>query len=177
MSEIWKDIPGYEGRYQASTEGRIKSLGRAIDFVNRWGQPAIRYTEDRVLVATRHHTGYLVVKLGNSRQFRVHTLIAATFLGPAPDGMIVSHSDDNKENNSVSNLEYMTSSENVKRAYRTGCLDNRGTTNGKAVLTDEIVRAIRSYPSTMSAPKVAALVGCKKHNVNQVRKGAWSHVA
>lgn len=175
--EIWKDIPRHEGRYQASNLGRVRSLPRIVRWKTRWGTIGERRHKGGIISPDPHHTGYLVIKLGSaSKQYRLHKVIAETWIGPCPEGMIVSHSDDNKLNCRADNLEYMTNSDNVKRAYRTGRLSNRGTANGKSVLSDDLVRKIRLM-AHLPAPEVARLLGIKNHNVHQVRsRGAWSHV-
>lgn len=176
--ELWKAIPGFEGKYEASNQGRIRSLDRISIRPDRWGNMTKYRLKGRILGLDPHHTGYLVVKLGRAdKQYRVHQLVAITWIGPTPEGMVVSHSDDNKWNNAVRNLEYMTNPENVKRAYRTGRLSNCGETNGKAVLTDDLVRKILEFPRTVSARKVAMELGLKKHNVDSVRQGrGWKHI-
>jgi len=176
MQEVWLPIPGHEGRYEVSNLGNFKSLPRTISWKTRWGTIAQRPHKGGFIHPDPHHTGYLQIKLGGKKIYRCHKLVAAAFLGPCPEGMIVSHSDDNKQNNRADNLEYMSSPDNVKRAYRTGCLSNRGTTNGKAVLNDDMVRAILALPKSMMAREAAMIVGCKKHSITQVRNGAWPHV-
>lgn len=107
MPESWSPIPGYEGRWEASTEGRIKSLPR-------------RRTRGGVLKQRVNKRGYLAVALGRETH-EVHRLIALTFLGERPEGMETRHVDGNPLNCCASNLAYGTRSENVrdKRAHGT----------------------------------------------------------
>lgn len=100
MSDEWRDIPNWEGWYQASCAGAIKRVRASKG--TRVG---------RILNPCRHKDGYLVVKLYRDTafiQFLVHTIIAATFIGPKPDGTEVNHKDGDKRNNDASNLEYVT---------------------------------------------------------------------
>lgn len=106
--EEWKDIKGYEGLYQISSEGRIKSLERT-------------WTSGRNNNITRHHIemiikcgnvkGYYQVALtknGKTSQKKVHRLVAEAFI-PNPDNLpIVNHKDENPSNNNVENLEWCT---------------------------------------------------------------------
>lgn len=113
MQEVWKDIEGYEGLYQVSNLGRIKSLCREGCFLgvfyNRKGYARCRLYKD-----------------GKGRNFRVHRLVAMTFI-PNPDNKPeVNHIDGNKRNNCVTNLEWVTSSENHVHAYVTGLRKRRG---------------------------------------------------
>lgn len=94
MKEIWKDIIGYEGLYQVSDLGRVKS------FYNG---------DERVLLVNKDNKGYLKVGLWKDSKMKtckVHRLVAQAFL-PNPDGLpCVNHKDECKTNNIVSNLEY-----------------------------------------------------------------------
>lgn len=112
MIETWKDIPGYEGYYQASNLGNIKSLN-------------YRHTgKECFLKPYQNLKGYLFVELwknGISKQYQVHRLVWMAFNGPIPEGMQINHNDEEKTNNALANLSLMTPSENVNwgsRNYR-----------------------------------------------------------
>ena len=120
MKEIWKPIPGYEGFYEASTEGNLRSVDRS--FVRSNGSPfslkgrPITVWENPV----DKHLMCVLSKAGDRRYFYAHTLIARTFLGERPEGMEVRHLDDNPNNNTVENLRYGTRSENSYDRVRNG---------------------------------------------------------
>jgi len=100
MEEVWKDIPGYEGIYQASNTGKIKSLPRMCGKFHK--EPG------RILIASEQN-GYPRVALckdGKGKNFKVHKLVALTFLGPRPEGQEVMHLDGNKKNPELPNLRY-----------------------------------------------------------------------
>jgi len=79
MEEVWKDIPGYEGRYQASTEGRIRSLDQEV----KRGKGTLKI-RGRVLKKTLDAAGYPTVSLGYKKpKIRTHILIALTFFRPS----------------------------------------------------------------------------------------------
>ncbi len=126
-SEQWLAIPGFEGRYEASDHGRIRSLDRVIAARNgsRWrpgqpGLPGTRRIRGRVLSPGRKTaSGHLHVVLeGVDRT--VHSLVLETFTGPCPPGMEALHADDNPGNNRLSNLSWGTRSENSYDAIRNG---------------------------------------------------------
>lgn len=121
MTEEWKDIPGYEGRYQASTLGRIRSLDRRVRVVAH-GTEATRLIKGRVLrPGVFEKSGHVSVVLGHGANGSpVHQLVALTFIGPRPEGMDICHNDGNPKNNAVSNLRYDTRSENNKDVLRQG---------------------------------------------------------
>ena len=105
MKEIWKDIKEYEGLYQVSNLGRVK-----------------RITTGRVLKPLKHANGYLMVKLSkNSIVYTktVHRLVAEAFIPNPEHKSEINHIDENKTNNNVSNLEWMTRKENINHGTRT----------------------------------------------------------
>ena len=99
--EIWKDIEGYEGLYQVSNKGRIKSLNR----IDSRGHKV----NEKILSSKPNNKGYLRVHLyknGKRKPFSVHRLVAIAFI-PNPNNLLeVNHKDENKENNTVDNLEW-----------------------------------------------------------------------
>ena len=110
INEIWKPIKGYEGLYEVSNLGRIKSL------VNNKGQ----YREK--ILKPRYTYGYLKVilcKNGIKKNYRVHRLVAEAFL-PNPDNLpLINHKDEQKDNNIVTNLEWCNYSYNNSYGTRT----------------------------------------------------------
>ena len=102
--EIWKDIPGYEGLYQVSNLGRIKSLCYKSNYRN-----------EIILKLRKKQNGYFQVVLyknGKPKDFSVHKLVAKTFINNPNDYPIINHKDENKQNNKVDNLEWCTHSYN-----------------------------------------------------------------
>ena len=128
--EIWKDIVDYEGFYQGSNYGRIKSFYKG---------------KVRIIKPLLQKGGYLTVNLyksGNQKMYRLHILIAKAF-NPNPDNKpTVNHFDGNKFNNCIENLVWATCKENNEHAYKTG-LKKLGENNAQAKLTNEQVRWIR----------------------------------
>ncbi|MEE8810522.1 NUMOD4 motif-containing HNH endonuclease [Lactimicrobium sp.] len=121
--EIWKDIPGYEGRYQASTLGRIRSLTRKVNGKNHYtGKPFLRTAKGQILRPGQFcKNGHVSVVLGNAAcGSPVHQLIMKTFVGPCPDGTEVLHKNGNPKDNRLCNLRYGTRTENILDVYRQG---------------------------------------------------------
>ena len=118
MEEIWRDIPGYEGRYQASNLGRIRSLDRRVPCC----RGATRLTKGKVLKPSGQKADpHLRVVLGHGAPgSTVHSLVALTFIGPCPSGQEVRHLDGNPLNNRVDNLAYGTRGENILYVLRVG---------------------------------------------------------
>ena len=141
--EIWKDIPGYEGRYQVSNTGKVKSMN-------------YRHTGVPRIMTLRDNRGYKCVNIYNAykkrRGYLVHRLVWEVFVGPIPEGMQVNHKDENKSNNSLKNLEIMTPKQNVN--YGTGSVRS-ALSRGKPVAQIDIATGeiLKEYPSITSAIK------------------------
>lgn len=110
--EVWKDIRGYEGFYQVSNYGRIKSVGiyKHIHGKN------VYVVCDRIMTPTDNGYGYLIValkKLGKRKNYYIHRLVAEYFVENPFSKRCVNHIDYNKKNNMAINLEWVTQKENV----------------------------------------------------------------
>lgn len=128
----WRPVVGYEGRYEVSDAGEIRSLPRL------W-----------ILKPSKNRGGYLQVVLCDYPRARstqiVHTVVAAAFLGPRQNGLQVNHVSGVKTDNRACNLEYVTPSENVLHIYRNGLRKKRpgGSMCAMAKLSHDQVREIR----------------------------------
>ena len=125
--EIWKDIKGYEGLYQISNLGNIRSLDIMI---NCKGAKNIdsHLRKGRLLKQTIGTTGYYNVNLsknGKTKYFRVHKLVADAFILNKNNYNCINHIDGNKLNNNINNLEWCDYSHNLKEAYRIGLRENK----------------------------------------------------
>ena len=113
--EIWKDVVGYEGFYQVSNFGRVKST---VHFTHK---------KDTILKGDIKNGGYVYVNLYKNHKgtkFYVHRLVAKAFLKQYDDKQYVNHIDCNKQNNKVENLEYCTQKENIDHSWQND-LQNR----------------------------------------------------
>ena len=107
MKEIWKEIKGYEGLYQVSNFGRIKSLERIV-FGGKWGKQKV---SEKILKNCIGTTSYLKVclnKNGKRKNFDVHRLVGIYFLENKNNFKCLNHKDEDKSNNFVFNLEWCT---------------------------------------------------------------------
>lgn len=177
VTEQWRKIPGCE-YYEASNLGRVKSLARLQVFENK-GKEFRRRWPEKIMKPTKHRTGYMVLRIvhdGNLRWISVHQLVALAFIGH-PNELTVNHKDGNKENNCIDNLEYITLSENMVHAHKTGLNNVRGENNPAAKLSENVVRQIRKLLGGRTRKQIAAIVGCSKSCVDQVASGkTWKHV-
>ena len=138
--EIWKAVVGYEGFYEVSDQGRVRSLPRTVP--SRGG---FRVSPGRMRALVPKSNRYLTVilsKQGAIKCCHVHQLVLGAFVGPCPAGMETLHYDGDKTNNNLINLRYGSRSENRSDGKRLG-RDNSGERNGHAKLTYQQVHDIR----------------------------------
>ena len=146
-AEIWKSI-ARNPNYQVSSLGRVRRAthGKGVK------QPGL-------LKVHRDSGGYCWAQLGDTDKGYVSGLVARAFIGPRPKGLEIDHIDGCQTNNTVSNLEYVTHSENVKRAVARGTIKPpivRGEANGQAKLKDSEVRKIRKVLALRLSPAETA---------------------
>ena len=130
MIEIWKDIKGYEGLYQVSNLGRIRSLDRIVKSIYN----SKRKMSGKILkpnVIGRYAIITLYDNDGKAKNRTIHRLVAQAFIPNPNNYPIVNHKDGNRLNNSVENLEWCTQSHNVKESYRLGIEKPNLTNLGK----------------------------------------------
>ena len=116
-SEEWKDIPGYEGIYQVSNMGNVRSLDRKKIQMSRYGTPMEKLYRGELMTPTGNGTGYLIIGLakdGKRKNYYVHRLVADAFI-PNPELYEqVNHKDFDKQNNAAVNLEWISQVENIR---------------------------------------------------------------
>ena len=149
--EIWKDIKGYEGMYQVSNMGRVKSLDR----LDNKG----RKTHGKILTVKHDGGGYCQVALSKDGQQvypKIHRLVALHFIPNAENKPQINHKDENKDNNAADNLEWVTSKENANYGTRNiRCYKDRdykaiGRNISKAKREKGICRGIVQYDRNMN---------------------------
>ena len=116
-NEEWRDVAGYEGLYQVSSEGRVKSLERT--FINNSGRK--RTVKERILKPGADRGGYLRIDLcasGKQKMFSVHRLVCQAFHDNPENKLDVNHINENKTDNRACNLEWSTRKENCNHGTR-----------------------------------------------------------
>lgn len=138
--EEWKPIKGYEGLYEISNMGRIKSLARKTK--------THIVKEDKIIKIQKRHCGYIQGKLcKGSKSFNpiVSRLVAEAFCEKPSYKCVVNHKDNIRHNNIWTNLEWISQSENVMYAIKQNRRSQKGEKNNSAKITWEIVNKIREY--------------------------------
>lgn len=119
IEEIWKDIPDYEGYYQSSNLGRVRSLDRTVTYSNGHD----RFYKGRVIKGGVNNSGYKVYRLSINnidRTFQGSQLVAMAFLGHKPNGytLVVDHINGNKSDDRVENIRIVTQRANTSSCFR-----------------------------------------------------------
>lgn len=177
-TEQWKDITGYEGFYQISNWGRVKSLPRWVRGVYNSKQ----YRKGGVLQPILDRDGYHFVNLsknGNMQSIRVHRLVLMTFIGHCPEGMECRHFPDRDvTNNHLENLSWGTKEQNTKDRTTHGT-ERFGERHHNCKLTVAKVRRIRKlYTQGWSYKQLASKFRVDWTNIRcVVRRRTWKHVA
>lgn len=174
LVEEWRPVVGYEGIYEVSTLGRVRSLAR---FVRR-SDGVLCPVKERIRKPVLHHRGYLIVLLrkeGSAATKQIHQLVLEAFVGPS-NGLQTRHLDGNRTNNKLENLCYGTSRENTDDRIRHGtCL--KGEQHGRAKLTLEDVNFILQNPD-IKGTELAKRFGVNYRTISSVRNGvnwSWLH--
>ena len=152
VEEIWKDIPTYEGIYQASNLGKIKSLERIAIKKYRGN----RVVKERIMLGTINEDGYLKVHFKNNNRnnsYFIHRLIAQTFIDNPYNKEQINHKDGNKLNNKVDNLEWVTNLENQQHAWRNRLKYYKGQNDIKVLQFNMDNKFIKEYKSITDAHK------------------------
>lgn len=176
MHEIWKAIKGYEGLYEVSSLGRVKSLGKG-------GQNQFQGNE-RCKTLRIKRGGYYGINLhknGEASSRTVHRLVAETFI-PNPDNKPqVNHKNGIKTDNRVENLEFCTSKENINHAFENGLSSQLGERNAGSKLNDKKVRVIKHILKEnwfgLSQGTIGKIFDVNQQNVSNINKNKrWSHI-
>ena len=153
MKEVWKDIEGFEGKYQVSNLGNVKSL----NYRNQG------YSQN--LVPKKNNQGYLWVELrrnGESKCCLIHRLVADAFIGNPDNYPIINHKDENPLNNTAYNLEWCTNSYNVLYSLR--------KSNGyKVRQTKHSKKKLLKITKDGNVEEISESIGefCKENNLNE----------
>lgn len=178
--EIWKNIIGYEGSYQVSNLGRVKSLARKKS--NQYNS----FDKKEMILKPRYSTkGYIhamLYKDGKSKSFCVHRLVLSAFDRLPKGKEQCNHINGIKDDNRLENLEWTNNSDNQLHAFRMGLnKPRRGEDNNKSKLTGKQVKEVRK-DYKFGVKGFGATILAKKYNVSKqailkiVRNEHWKHL-
>ncbi len=175
IKEMWKDIPGWEGYYQVSTMGRVKSLARVV-FHRRLG----KFSVGERILSPGLVKGYEFVgfyRNGRAKNYRVNRLVAIAFIPNPLNLPEVNHLDLNKRNNKVGNLEWITTLGNAKHSIKNG--PKRKKPKGRPKISTIQVKEIRRLWKTGEyvQREIAQLFGLKSNTISYiVNRLRWKEI-
>jgi len=176
LEQEWRPIRGYEGYYEVSDGGEVRSLDRFVKSARSKTNKMLmrgRLKGKTVLVGVYWRVN--LCRDGKPKGKSVHRLVAEAFMGPCPDGMEVSHLDGNGFNNKKENLIYETRSQNHARKVQHGTAQ-RGERCGRHKITEKDVLEIRSTPD-MLLTDWSKRLGISFSNVSAIRRRkTWRHL-
>lgn len=177
LNEEWRDCAGYEGFYQVSNLGRVRSCDRVGNHAV-YGSMVLRGKILKPATKTGYST--LVFSVLNSQcTVYVHALVAQAFIGDRPEFFQINHIDGNKQNNSLVNLEYCTPKENTRHAFALGlCRTARGEDCAKAKLKAFDIPVIRNRLAIGHLQKdIAFDYGVSHQVIHSIKVGkSWTHI-
>jgi hypothetical protein len=174
VTEVWKDVSGFEGAYQVSNRGRVKSLERVVK--SRWAK-GCTYHEKMLSLKTKNRYCKVVLRLnGELKNALIHRLVAQAFI-PNPKNLPeVNHIDGDTNNNAADNLEWCNASQNAHHALALGLRKSvKGDKHGKSKITEKQAREIKY--STESRKALAEKYGLTYSGIYQIQAGyRWKHI-
>jgi NUMOD4 motif/HNH endonuclease len=175
MNEIWLPIPGFEGAYEVSNLGRVRSLDRLIKSGRTTGKnKGWQTTRGRILKTPPNSFGYPHTQLGRGNTRQVHSLVLLAFRGPPPAGANGCHNDGNPANCQLDNLRWDTQANNLRDKVTHGT-NTVGEKNGVSKLTEAQLVAI--HADRRSRRDIAAAYGISEHHVSGIRRRrTWKHL-
>lgn len=174
MVEAWKDIKDFEGLYQVSNLGNVRSLDR--DVVTKNGK--VRHYKGQIMsgrIKKGEYQGYILYDLFKNNKrvtMRAHKLVAEAFIPNPNNHTEINHKDGNKQNNHVDNLEWCSRGENIKHAYdnklRTpvmkGCEERNKRVSIRVALCDSEFNTIQEFDSIGA---LASHIGLNRDNISR----------
>ena len=175
--EEWRPVVGFEGAYEVSSLGQVRSLDRWIDFGNGRGRRVFGRVLKQSFTGPRRDYFKVALGLGAGRTKVVHLLVCEAWHGPCPQGFWCRHINGNAKDNRPENLAWGTPAENGADTVRHG-MSTRGEKNPMAKLTADDVREIRRLrDGGMMLKDIGARFGVQESTVCRIAKRAeWSHV-
>ena len=169
--EVWKDIEGFEGWYKVSNLGNVKSLDRIVTYSD--GR-RYKYKGKRIaLTPNLNRSGYLYVTLvrnGMRKNFKVHRLVAETFIPNIDNKPHVNHIDGDKTNNSVGNLEWVTPKENIEHAVKMGLIKAGADSHMSRFTQDEVNYMRKAYRDGIRQSELAKEFNTNDSTIFQILK-------
>lgn len=179
--EIWKEIKGYEGYYEVSSFGNIRSMNRVVNHA----KGGVMRIKQKNIKLNNHSSGYKIVSLskdGIVKTNLVHRLVALTFITNTDSKPEINHKDLDKKNNSISNLEWVTSKENKDHfAINSQILQIekfcKGEKHPKSKITEKQAFDIKYNSGHLKLRELREIYGLSLMALSHIRNGTnWAHI-
>lgn len=173
LIETWKDIPEYEGSYQVSNTGRVRSVDRVVPYKDG----RMRKYKGKVLKPhVNKVTGYEQVMLYNDNGYNIkrpHRLVLETFKPHVNmNDLDVNHMDGNKLNNHLTNLEWLTRRDNILHACDLGLINNRGENSPNAILSNtDVLEILQRLDNGELQRDIGLDYGVSNKYISQINRG------
>lgn len=174
--ENWLSVVGYEGLYEVSDHGRVRSLDRLVPVAASRMNPTggVRRAKGRILRPGMSSNGYLTAVIGGQSMLVQH-LVAAAFIGPRPDGHLVLHGDGVRSNNAVGNLRYGTRVDNAEDMVSHGTRII-GAQHAAAKFCDFTAGVVRALKGHFPQSDLAMLFTASPAAIQAIHDGrTWRH--
>lgn len=167
IAERWKNITGYEGYYQVSNLGRVRSLNMDV-----WNGRVFYKKAGRILkpIPIGNYLGVQLCVNKVHKKFYIHRLVAQSFIENPQSKKEVNHINGDRTNNEVTNLEWNTRKENEKHAHETGLKNLTGENNPMCKFSDETIKEIRTLYKTgkYKQSELAKMFGVSRMQTNRI---------
>jgi hypothetical protein len=178
VTEVWRDVVGYEGIYEVSNIGRIKTVKRVVTRTNGWDFTV----KERILKPATDVYGYKRVSLSNmdkGKTHKVHRVVAQAFLKSIDGKNEVNHINGIKDDNRAENLEWCNRSENVEHAFKNGLsIPRRGSKVHTAKIDEWMALTIKTLLGAGYGPaKVSRMCDVSRNICKDINRGrTWNHI-
>lgn len=173
--EIWSEVKGYEGLYEISSYGNIRSIDRRFkDSIGR-----NRLIKSTLLKTRKNKNGYIdivLLKEGRQSSFLIHRLVALNFIINNDNKEQINHKDGNKQNNNICNLEWCTRKENIKHSFDNNLQNvNMGENHANTSLKNEDVVFI--FKSDLKRKELSKMFNVSYQSICDIKRGrTWFHI-
>lgn len=180
--EEWKGVLGYEGSYEVSNMGNVRSVDRYVDKILK-GKQTKEFKKGKILKLGKHITnGRFRVELYNkdnsSKKHSIHRLVLEAFIGPCPEGMECCHRDDNPSNNRLDNLYWGTRKDNMEDKIKNGRTKRvHIITKNHKLKSDEVWLIKKLIHNKIEQNTIAKMFKVSPQTICDIKHGRrWSHI-
>lgn len=178
--EIWKPVPNFEGYFEVSNQGRVRTVERKVRFVSKRGCESWRVKARKIISQQLINSGYMVVHLqkdGVRHAKTVHSVVAMAFLGERPCGLDVCHNNGVKTDNRSVNIRYDTRRNNHADKVLHGTV-YAGATQAKITAKDAAIIRKIANDNLMGKKELAAMYGVTSETIRRVLKNeTWKYAS